>query len=92
MTGDSVPNTNFLDEPPESAGLTDYDRAHSTLYLRLLDAYADRADWREVVAVLFSLDPANDPERARLVHDSHLARAKWISDHGYRDLLRGNGH
>jgi hypothetical protein len=59
-----------------------------TLYVRLLDAARDGADWREAVQVLFDLDPDLDPERCRLMHDSHLARARWMSDHGYRKLLR----
>ena len=28
----------FLDEPPQSTALTNYDRAHMKLYMRLLDA------------------------------------------------------
>lgn len=78
----------FLDEPPESAVLTDYDRAHMKLYLRLLDAASDGADWREAVSVLFGLDPERDPERARNIHDRHLARARWMTTHGYRLLVR----
>lgn len=78
----------FLDEPPPGQGLTPYDREHMTLYLRLLDAARDGADWREAVQVLFGLDPDLDPNRCRLIHDSHLARARWMSDHGYRHLLR----
>lgn len=85
-------NEDFLDEPPESAALTDYDRAHAKLYLRLLDAAAEGADWREVASVLFKLDPEVDPERARRVHDTHLARARWMTEHGYRQLLRGTSH
>ena len=85
-------DNNFLDEPPESAALTDYDRAHAKLYLRLLDAAADGADWREVVSVLFEIDPADDPERARHIHDTHLARARWMTEHGYRQLLQGTSH
>jgi len=61
------------------------------LYLRLLDAATDGADWREVVSVLFGLDPAREPERARRVHDSHLARARWMTTDGYRLLVR-EGH
>nr|WP_103872452.1 DUF2285 domain-containing protein [Bosea lathyri] len=78
----------FLDEPPESAALTTYDREHMKLYLRLLDASADGADWREAVQILFGLDPEREPERARRVHDSHLARARWMTTHGYRELVR----
>lgn len=79
------------DAPPVSPGLTEYDREHLKLYLRLLDAAAAQADWREVVRVLFGLDPITDEQRARRVHDAHLARAQWMTEHGYRDLLRGAG-
>lgn len=78
----------FLDEPPESAQLTDYDRAHMKDYMRVLDAATEGADWREAVAVIFGIDPDAEPERARRVHDSHLARARWMAEHGYRELLR----
>lgn len=77
----------FDETAPESPELTEYDRAHLTLYLRLLDAAADGADWTEVAVVLFGIDPVQEPERARRVHDSHLARARWISQTGYRHLL-----
>lgn len=78
----------FLDEPPESALLTSYDRAHMTLYMRLLDAETDGADWREAVALLFGIDPAKEPERANHVHRTHLARARWMTEHGYRQLAK----
>ena len=60
--------------------------------LRLLDAAAEGADWPEVVRVLFGLDPNRDGERAHRVHDSHLARARWMTEHGYSDLLRSALH
>jgi hypothetical protein len=56
-------------------------------YIRLLDAAAEGADWREAVAVIFGLDPNKEPERAKIVHDSHLARARWMTEKGYRHLL-----
>lgn len=86
MTVDSVPS--FQDEPPGGEALTPYDRAHMALYLRLLDAHRDGADWREVAEVLFRLDPVAEPDRCRSLHDSHLARARWLSEQGYRELLR----
>ncbi len=76
----------FLDQPPESATLTDYDRTHMKLYLRLLDAATDGAAWQEAVSILFGIDPEQNPERARRVHESHLARARWMTEHGYRLL------
>lgn len=77
----------FLDEPPQSASLTSYDHAHMKIYLRLLDAQTEGADWREAVSVLFGLDPEREPERAQRVHRSHLARARWMTEHGYRQLV-----
>lgn len=72
--------------------LTSYDRERMKLYLRLLDAATDGADWREAVEILFGLDPDRDPDRTRHVHDSHLARARWMTEHGYRQLAREGRH
>ncbi len=77
----------FTDTPPDSDHLTDYDRAQLKLYARLLDAEADGADFSEIAHYLFGIDAADEPERARLVHDSHLDRAHWIAEQGYRELL-----
>ncbi|CAL8974026.1 hypothetical protein RHODGE_RHODGE_00953 [Rhodoplanes serenus] len=82
----------FLDEPPQSPALTSYDRTHMKLYLRLLDAENDGADWREAVSVLFGIDPEREPERAQRVHRTHLARARWMTEHGYRHLVRESQH
>lgn len=78
----------FEDTPPACPQLTEYDRSHIKLYMRLLDADADGADWREAVEVLFGVDPAREPERARQIHDSHLQRARWMTQTGYRQLLQ----
>lgn len=82
----------YLDEPPVSAALTAYDQAHLKLYLRLLDAEADGAAWEEVVKVLFGLDPVADPNRAAKIHAAHLARAKWITENGFCELLGSRLH
>ena len=78
----------FLDAPPISQTLTTYDREHMALYLRLLDSARDGACWKEAVQILFGLDPAHDPRRCRHVHDTHLARARWMTEQGYRELAR----
>ena len=78
----------FLDEPPISQRLTSYDREHMVLYLRLLDAARDGAAWQEAVQILFGLDPQSNPQRCRRIHDTHLARARWMTEHGYRELVR----
>jgi hypothetical protein len=80
--------TTFEDRPPESAQLTAYDESHFATYLRLLDADEEDADWQEAVRTIFGLDPDREPERARIVYDSHLARARWMTQAGYRNLLR----
>jgi hypothetical protein len=46
------------------------------------------ADWREVSRMLH-IDPEQDADRARRAFDSHLARARWMTQQGYRHLLRG---
>ncbi len=77
----------FDDSPPQTERVNAYDERHFVTYLRLLDADEEGADWREVVLIVFGLDPAREPERAKIVHDSHLARARWMTESGYRHLL-----
>lgn len=76
------------DAPPHSESLTDYDRLHLVTYLRLLDAEADGAHPDEVARIVLRIDPAREPERARHAHATHLARAQWMTQVGYRHLLR----
>ena len=77
------------DSAPTDSILTAYDEQHLVTYLRLLDAEAAGADWREVVGIVLHIDPVRDPDRARRAWDSHLARARWMTENGYRQLLRG---
>jgi hypothetical protein len=77
----------FEDRPPRTDHVSAYDERHLTTYLRLLDAAEEGADWREVVTVIFGIDPEREPERAKVIHESHLARARWMSEAGYRQLL-----
>ena len=65
----------FQDRPPDGDKLTAYDEQHLSTYLRLLDAADEGADWREAVRIIFGLDPIDEPQRALIVYDSHLARA-----------------
>jgi len=82
----------FEDQPPDCARLTPYDERHLTTYLRLLDADEEGADWQEVVRIIFGLDPERDRERALVVHQGHLARARWMTMTGYQHLLRPRLH
>jgi hypothetical protein len=84
-------NRRFDDIAPELPMITPYDEAHLTDYLRLLDADADGADWREAVSVIFDIDPASEPERAERMHATHLARARWMTEVGYAHLLARDG-
>lgn len=76
------------DAAPDEPFLTGYDEQHLVTYLRLLDADADGADWREVASIVLKVDPNKEPQRAKRVWESHLARAKWMTEIGYRHLLR----
>jgi hypothetical protein len=77
------------DTAPSGPVLTAYDEEHLVMYLRLLDADAEGADWREVARIVLHLDPDRESDRARRAFDSHLARARWMTEHGYRQLLHG---
>ena len=77
------------DTAPSEPVLTGYDQEHLITYLRLLDADAEGADWSDVASVVLHIDPDRDTERARRAWESHLARAKWMTESGYRHLLRG---
>ena len=81
-------NVKVADSAPDDAVLTVYDKEHAVTYARLLDAEADKADWREVARLVLHIDPTAEPERAQRAFESHLRRAKWMARHGYRHLLR----
>jgi Uncharacterized conserved protein (DUF2285) len=78
------------DLAPDAETLTPYDQEHLVTYVRLLDAQAAGADWTEVARLVLHIDPATEPARARQAWESHLARAGWMTEHGYRHLLRGS--
>jgi T6SS, Transcription factor, DNA binding domain len=77
------------DRAPDVEFLTHYDEVHLLTYLRLLNGYADGADWRDVAHRVLHIDPRREPERARAALQSHLARARWMTENGYGHLLRG---
>jgi len=85
-----APDPPVADQAPDTEALTAYDREHVAIYLRLLDADADGADWTEVARIVLHIDPVREPERARRAWESHLSRAKWMTEHGYQHLLRSH--
>jgi hypothetical protein len=88
MTKPSPPlDPNCADESPRADTLTPYDMEHLVTYMRLLDAEADGADWIEAARIVLHIDPSREPIRARRAWESHMARAKWMTERGYRHLL-----
>jgi hypothetical protein len=59
------------DTAPSDSVLTVYDEEHIITYLRLLDANAQGADWREVTRIVLHLDPDREPDWARKAFESH---------------------
>jgi hypothetical protein len=82
-------NPPIADLAPTDNVLTGYDEQLKIVYLRLLDADAENADWREVARVVLLLDPDKNPEKVRRTWESHLNRAHWMTKQGYKFLLRG---
>ncbi|MCK1301226.1 MULTISPECIES: DUF2285 domain-containing protein [unclassified Bradyrhizobium] len=77
------------DAAPTDQILTVYDEQHLVTYMRLLQAESEGADWTEVARVVLHMDPERERGRARRAYQSHLARAKWLTEQGR--LLRGDG-
>ena len=75
------------DEAPAAPDITIYDEEHFVTYMRLLDAEADGADWKEVARIVLHRDPVSDETRTRQCWESHLARAQWMTKKGYRRIL-----
>ncbi|MFG3595544.1 DNA -binding domain-containing protein [Bradyrhizobium sp. RDI18] len=75
-------------ETPAAPALTEYDEQHMITYMRLLDADQQGADWRDISRIVLRIDPDNEADRARLAFESHLSRARWMTEQGYRHLLR----
>ena len=74
--------------PPADPTVTDYDRAHAALYLRLLDAESAAAAWQDMARLILGLDVDREPEAAARTCALHLARARWLRDSGFFRLLR----
>ncbi len=73
---------------PSVDAITPYDEAHFDIYVRILDASAAGAGLGEIAATILGIDPRTEPERAIRAARSHLRRARWMTTHGYRHLLR----
>ncbi|WP_439408608.1 DUF2285 domain-containing protein [Bradyrhizobium sp. DASA03076] len=74
--------------PSDPTSLTPYDQRHAAIYLVLLDADTYGVDWREATQILLHIDAEQEPARAWQAYQSHLARARWVSEFGYRLLAK----
>lgn len=74
----------IADDVPWADEITSYDEDHFITYLRLLDAEAESADWREVARIVLHRDPDAEPHRARRCWETHLKRARWMTEQGDR--------
>ena len=74
------------DRAPSATIVTGYDEEHLAIYSDLLEAEAEGAEWDEAALLVLHIDPIREPERARRVWESHLTRAKWISERGQGGL------
>ena len=74
------------DRAPDADRVTAYDEAHFALYLRLLDASQADANPKDMCRTILGRDPDLDPEGLNCL-DSHLNRAHWMCENGYKDLL-----
>ncbi len=77
----------IADSAPSEAQLTDYDRTHTATYLRLLDAAKQGAPWEEASQIVLGIDPLREPARAKRAYDTHFTRARWLTEHGYKEFL-----
>jgi hypothetical protein len=74
--------------PPSDSLLTVYDEEHIITCLRMLDANAVGADWKDIAGIVLHLDPDRDPI-ALGRRSTAICRARWMTEHGYQHLLRG---
>ncbi len=73
--------------PPWSDHVTDYDRTHLLEYAQLLDAVATERTETDMIAAILKLAPDAEGSRDSLAR--HLARARWMREAGYAQILSG---
>jgi hypothetical protein len=71
---------------PTDDVVTDYDRAHFQRYVRLLDARKQGVSADDMCRHILEIDPASEPENAKLILTSHLDRATWMSRVGFHKI------
>lgn len=74
-----------VDMAPWDDKITSYDEAHFACYLQLLDAAAAGMAEEEMCRSILKLAPS---DRGFDILRSHLKRARWMTEQGYRQLLK----
>ena len=87
MTGRASTHRSPTSLPSRISSPTD-DRLHVIHYVILLDAERENVPWDEVAREALQIDPLTEPARARRAYETHLARAKWMANSGWRQMLR----
>lgn len=64
------------DLAPADTLLTRYDEEHVVTYLRMLDADAEVADWREIELIVLHVDPPNAKLRGVAVRSTRTWRGQ----------------
>ena len=77
----------FLEYPPQDEEVTSYDRQHLDIYLLLLKAEEQGADWKVSYKKIFDDEPDNNLAQPHIIYQSHLKRARWMTTHGFKFLL-----
>jgi hypothetical protein len=70
---------------PVGNAVSEYDRSHLALYAALIEAADEGRPWRNVVAELMRLDPAD--AASKICWGTHLERARWIIGNGMAEAI-----
>ena len=70
----------IADEVPWADEITSYDEDHFITYLRLLDAEAEGADWREVARIVLHRDSDAEPDVSNTLQIRGLPTILLIND------------
>ena len=75
----------IVDMVPWDDRITSYDECHFSCYLQLLDAAAAGMPEEKMCRAILKLEPS---DRGLDILRNHLERARWMTERGYRQLLK----
>lgn len=89
ITSDPSAGLPVHSKAPSVDYVTDYDWNHLATYLSLLYAAGEGHTEEKMSLDLLGIDPVLEPDRACHTLHSHLERARWLANSGYKYLLEG---